>query len=99
MAGIPLNQVIGVRDLCAWQPVPGIVWVQTRQSKHARRLGQRRDGRLVAVSVAGGYLKTFEFRHSVAWARRLIARYTASLKATNARSIRPAATVARRNSI
>ena len=90
MAGIPLNHVIGDRELCAWQPMPGIVWVQTRLPKHARRLGQRRDGRLVAAGVAGGYLKTFEFRHSMSWARRLMTRYTASLKTTNARLNRTA---------
>ena len=90
MAGLPLNQTVGDRELCAWQPGPGITWVQTRHPKHAKRLGQRRDARLVVVGVAGGYLKTFEFRHSMAWAVRLMARYTFSLKATNARLNRAA---------
>lgn len=96
MAGIPLNQTVGDRELCAWQPVPGITWVQTRHPKHAKRLGQRRDARLVAVGVAGGYLKTFEFRHSMAWAVRLMARHTSSWKATNARLNRAADPLAHR---
>ena len=81
---MPLNTAIGDQELCAWQPVRGIVWVQTRNPKHARRLAQREDGRQVAYGVAGGYLKTFEFQQSLAWATRLIKRYTANETATNA---------------
>ena len=33
-------------------------------------------------------LKTFEFRHSLAWTARLLARYIANLKVTNAASNR-----------
>ena len=77
MPNIPLNTAIGDRFLCAWQPVRGIVWVQTRDPKHARRLAKRKDGRLVARGVAGGFLRTFEFEHSLAWALRLMKRYTA----------------------
>lgn len=78
-----LNSAVGDRELCAWQPVPGITWVQTRSPKHASRLARRRDGRLVARGVAGGYLRTFEFRKSLAWALRLMARYTSSETGTN----------------
>ena len=81
---IPLNTTIGDRDLCAWQPVQGVVWVQTRNPKHARRMEQRSDSKLVAWGVAGGYLKTFEFARSITWAINLMARYTAAQKATNA---------------
>jgi hypothetical protein len=66
---VGLNEAIGNQELCAWQPERGVVWVQTRNARHARRLGQRSDGRLVARCVAGGYLRTFEFRRSLAWAR------------------------------
>src|SRR5262245_44693488 len=83
---VGLNEAIGGRELCAWQPERGVVWVQTRDWRHARRLGQRRDGRLVARGVAGGYLRTFEFRRSLAWAERLMKRYTTERTATNARS-------------
>ncbi len=83
---VGLNEAIGGRELCAWQPERGVVWVQTREPRHARRLGQRSDGRLVARGVAGGYLKTFEFRRSLAWAQRLMKRYMAGEAATSAAS-------------
>lgn len=79
----PINSIVGKRDLCAWQPVPGITWVQTRSAKHASRLARRQDGRLVARGVAGGYLRTFEFRKSLTWARRLMTRYTSAETGTN----------------
>ena len=81
---VPVNTAIGDRELCAWQPVSGITWVQTRNPKHARRMAQRKDGRVVAVGVAGGFLRTFEFVQPLSWAMRLMARYTANEKATNA---------------
>ncbi len=81
---VGLNEAVGDRELCAWQPERGVVWVQTREPRHARRLGQRRDGRLVARGVAGGYLRTFEFRRSLGWAERLMKRYMAGEAATNA---------------
>jgi hypothetical protein len=62
-----------------------VVWVQTRSPQFARKLSQRSDSRLVARGVAGGYLRTFEFPHGLAWAGRLIARYVKNGKATNAR--------------
>ncbi len=84
MAETSLNTVVGDHDLCAWQPVRGVVWVQTRNPNHARRLAKRSDGRLVAVGVAGGYLKTFEFLHSLTWAVRLLKRYVAAETTANA---------------
>jgi len=80
---ITINTAVGDRDLCAWQPVPGITWVQTRIPKHASRLARRQDGRLVARGVAGGYLRTFEFKKPLTWAMRLMARYTADETVTN----------------
>ena len=87
---VPLNTAIGDRDLCAWQLVPGITWVQTRHPKHASRLARRRDGRLVARGVAGGYLRTFEFKKPLTWAMRLMTRYTAGETSANEALIRPA---------
>jgi len=78
-----LNEAIGGHELCAWQPVRGVVWVQTRNPKHARRMAQRGDSRLVVRGVAGGYLKTFEFRGALAWAARLMKRYLTDKTATN----------------
>ncbi|HOX58248.1 MAG TPA: hypothetical protein P5205_19285 [Candidatus Paceibacterota bacterium] len=78
-----LNEAIGGQELCAWQPTRGVVWVQTRNPKHARRMAQRGDSRLVARGVAGGYLKTFEFRRSLTWGMRLMKRYMSDVAATN----------------
>ena len=74
---LSLNTAVGDRDLCAWQPARGIVWVQTRDPKHARGLAKRKDGRLVVRGVAGGFLRIFEFRQSLAWALRMVKRFTA----------------------
>ena len=79
---IVLNQPVGTAELSAWQIGPDLTWVQTRLTLHARRLNQRRDGRLVVRGVAGGYLRTFEFNHRLSWAKRLIKRYTFSEMAT-----------------
>ena len=68
--------VVGNRDLSAWLVSPGVTWIQTRSPRFARKLSQRSDSRLVARGVSGGYLRTFEFPHGVAWAKRLIGRYT-----------------------
>jgi hypothetical protein len=78
-----VNTVIGCYALCAWQPALGTTWVQSRSPEFTRKLDQRSDSRLVLWGVAGGYLRTFEFKHDLAWARRLILRYVAELKATN----------------
>ena len=80
---------VGDRWLSAWLVAPGVVWVQTRSPQFARKLSQRSDSRLVVQGVAGGYLRTFEFQHRLAWARRLIARYTKNGTATNARKSAP----------
>jgi hypothetical protein len=84
MAAIPPNIAVGDRDLCAWQPVRGIVWVQTRNPQHARRLAKRKAGRLVVTGVTGGFMRTYEFAQSRSWAVRLMARYTASETTANA---------------
>ena len=44
-----LNTPVGDRELCAWQPVKGVCWVQTRNPKHAKRMAQRQDGLLVEL--------------------------------------------------
>jgi hypothetical protein len=79
-----LNTTIGNRDLSAWKPVPGIVWVQSRSAEYTARLAKRRDGQVVATGVAGGYLRTFEFHRSLAWAAELISRYTSNETSANA---------------
>jgi hypothetical protein len=71
-----LGDVIGTPELAAWQTAPGCTWIQTRSPEYARKLSRRADCRLVAVGVAGGFMRTFCARHSLRWARGLIARYT-----------------------
>jgi hypothetical protein len=46
-------------------------------------LKTRSDSRLVMTGVQGGYLRTFEFKHPLSWAKRLINRYTTSETLTN----------------
>ena len=82
---VPLNTAVGDRDLCAWQPVPGIVWIQTRDPLHARRLAKRGDGRLVVRGVAGGYLMTYQFENRMGWAMELMDRYVPDLTPPNAK--------------
>ena len=94
-----LNMAVGGQELCAWQPVRGVVWVQTCEAWHARRMAKRGDARLVVRGVAGGYLKTFEFRRSLAWAVRLMSRYMAAEMSANAalrRAVCPVASLASR---
>jgi hypothetical protein len=84
------TETIGDRALSAWQVAPGVTWIQTRSPQFTRKLSQRRDSRLVARGVAGGYLRTFEFQRGLAWAGRLIARYQTKCETlTNARKIAP----------
>ena len=85
-----LNVAVGCRELCAWQTAPGVTWVQARLPEHANRLAKRSDGRLVVRGMAGGFLKTYAFRHSLSWAERLIRRYTRPNHTANARIIAPA---------
>lgn len=85
MGPIPLNTAVGDRDLCAWQPVPGVVWIQTRNPVHGRRMAQRKDGRVVVRGVGGGYLMTFEFENRMGWAIQLMERYVSELEPTNAK--------------
>jgi len=75
--------IIGDRWLSAWLAAPGVTWIQTRSPFYARKLAQRSDSRLVARGVAGGYLRTFEFQRGLAWAVRLIGRYSKNGTPTN----------------
>ena len=88
------GDVIGTPELCAWQTAPGWCWLQTRRPDFARKLARRKDARLVAVGVDGGFMRTFCFRHSLSWARKLLARYIAGKTVTNARKTAPASPVA-----
>lgn len=76
---------IGNRWLSAWLVVPGVVWVQTRSPRFARKLSRRSDGKLVARGVSGGFLRTFQFSHGMTWARRLVQRYESAEMVANVR--------------
>ena len=78
-------RTIGNCDLSAWLVAPGVCWVQARNPNYARRLSRRSDCKLVATGVAGGFLRTYEFNRGLAWAERLIARYTQNETAPNVR--------------
>lgn len=74
---ISLNEAIGDWSLSAWQPVRGVVWVQTPVAAYAGKLSSRSDSRLVSQGVHGGYMRVFEFEgKSMAWAARLVERYS-----------------------
>lgn len=64
--------------LSSWPVASGVSWIQTREPCFARKLTKRSDARLVAVGVAGGFLRIFEMRRYPAFMRRLIARYMAA---------------------
>lgn len=81
-----IGQTIGDRLLCAWLVTTGVVWVQTRLTLHSERMRERQDSRLVVRGVAGGYLRTYEFGHGMAWAQRLIRRYTAEITPAGAQN-------------
>lgn len=78
-AGNPLrelNHTIGDRTLCAWLVAKGVCWVQTRDPIYYDRLRQRKDSRLVARGVLGGYLRTFEVLKPLRRVVALLRRYT-----------------------
>jgi hypothetical protein len=86
-------------SICAWLIKPGISWIQTREPGFARKLSRRRDTRLVAVSVGGGFMRIYEMRRSPSLVQRLIKRFVvtnARFSSTEAspRSQKPARTVA-----
>ncbi len=51
-----------------WKVTPGVVWIQVHCAEHARALARIRGGRRVAYSVAGPYLRTYEFARTLRWA-------------------------------
>jgi hypothetical protein len=74
------SDTFGPPELCTWPVGPGTCRFQTRRPDLARKLSQRSGARLVAWSVAGGYLRVFEERIEPWRARELVGRF---LTATN----------------
>jgi hypothetical protein len=67
-------------SLVFWRYAPGVCRFQTTRPDFARKLSQRSGARLVAWSVAGGYLRVFQERIEPWRARDLVKRF---LTATN----------------
>ena len=74
------SDTFGTPELCTWPVGPGTCRFQTRRPDCARKLSQRSGTRLVAWSVAGGYLRVFEETIEPWRARDLVKRF---LMATN----------------
>ena len=58
------------RQTSAWQVERGVYWVQTRLPAIAEKLKKIKGARLVAYSVAGGYLRTYEIARPLSWITR-----------------------------
>ena len=70
------------RPAC-WKVAPGVVWIQVHQPEQARALARIAGGRRVAYSVAGLYLRTFEFGRSLRWAEGWAIRQISRQTGTN----------------
>ena len=66
---------MSVAPISGWPVESGVWWIQTREPRLARKLSRRSDTRLIAVGVAGGYIRIFELRRAPRFVRRLIIRY------------------------
>ena len=74
------SDTFGTPELCTWRVGPRTCRFQTTRPDLARKLSQRSGTRLVAWSVAGGYLRVFEETIKPWRARDLVRRF---LTATN----------------
>jgi len=61
--------------LSTWSVASGVSWIQTNNPQYAKKLAKRSDTRLVAVGVAGGFLRIYEMKRPPAFMRRLVHRY------------------------
>jgi len=73
----------GARVPTCWKVAPGVVWIQVHQPDQARALARIAGGRRVAYSVAGPYLRTFEFARSLGWAENWVCRQLSRETGTN----------------
>jgi hypothetical protein len=74
---------MGVRAPVCWKVAPGVVWIQVHRADQARDLARIVGGRRVAYSVAGPYLRTFEFARSLHWAENWVRRQLSRETGTN----------------
>jgi hypothetical protein len=78
-----IGDSIGNSAISAWLVAPGVCWIQTSSARHARRLSQRSDTRMVGNGVAGGFLRTFEVHRPLSWAKRFIRSHEKNEEPTN----------------
>ena len=92
-----IGDTIGNSAISAWLVTSGVCWIQTSSARHARRLSQRSDTRMVGNGVVGGFLRIFEAQHSLSWAKRFIARHETNEVPTGAAFLNPESPTSRRN--
>ena len=68
----------GTPQLCAWQLVPGVFWIQTTEPQFSRKLEKRDDARRVESTGINHFRRTFEIRGTWRKVRRIIDRYLLS---------------------
>jgi hypothetical protein len=73
-----VNATYGPAELCAWQVVPGLFWLQTTEPEFSRKLEKREDARRVENSGVNHFRRTFELRGTWRKIRRIIDRYLVS---------------------
>ena len=72
------SDTYGPAELCAWQVVPGVFWIQTTEPQFSRKLEKREDARRVQISGVNHFRRTFELRGTWRKLRRIIDRYLVS---------------------
>ena len=72
------SDTFGPPELCAWQVVPGVFWIQTTEPQFSRKLEKREDVRRVEISGVNHFRRTFELRGTWRKVRRIIDRYIVS---------------------
>jgi hypothetical protein len=72
------GDTFGPPELCAWQVVPGVFWIQTTEPQFSRKLEKREDARRVEISGVNHFRRTFELRGTWRKVRRIIDRYLVS---------------------
>src|SRR5215831_18847566 len=72
------SDTYGPLQLCAWQVVPGVFWIQTTEPQLSRKLEKREDARRVEISGVNHFRRTFELRGTWRKVRRIIDHYLVS---------------------
>jgi hypothetical protein len=72
------NSTYGPPELCAWQVVPGVFWIQTTDPQFSRKLEKCEDARRVEVTGVNFFRRTFEVCGTWRKVRRIIDRYLVS---------------------